>query len=334
MTASLKDVAARAEVSPGTVSNYLNHPDKVAPTTAVRIAHAIRDLDFVANGAASVLRRGASTTIAHLTIELGNPFFAAVAAGIESRAEESGYTVLVANSGGSESREEKYLRVFEAQRVRGLLISSADPVEKRARRLIDRGFPVVLLDQTSSRSKFSSVIVDDEFGGQLATQHLLESGCRKIAFVGGPRRIATVEQRLAGAQKAVSGSSGTLEVVETDHRTLAVGRKVGAQIAQRPAADRPDAIFAVNDLLAVGVLHGLLLAGLRVPSDISVIGYDDIDFAADALIPLSTVRRPAEQFGRTAVDLLHSQIVAEAARGDRVTVAFEPALVVRQSTRK
>jgi LacI family transcriptional regulator len=178
------------------------------------------------------------------------------------------------------------------------------------------------------------VSVDDVVGGSLAVRHLIETGRRRIAFVGGPTSIRQVADRLEGARRAVAEASGvTLEVVDTESLTVLQGRAAGEAIRQRPASELPDAIFAANDLLAVGVLQALIMLGsVRVPEDIALIGYDDIDFAAAAVVPLSSIRQPATLIGSTAVDLL----LREADAGDGFTpeqVEFQPELVVRDSTR-
>ena len=148
-------------------------------------------------------------------------------------------------------------------------------------RLRSNGVPVVLVDRQSKDDSFSSVAVDDVLGGRLAVRHLIEVGRRRIAYVGGPPSIRQVADRLRGARQAVRRAPGVeLEVVQTDALTVLAGRAAGELIREREPGDRPDAIFAANDLLAIGILQALMLpGGLRVPQDIALIGYDDIDFA-------------------------------------------------------
>lgn len=328
--ASVRDVAERARVSPGTVSNYLNHPAKVAPETGARIQRAIHELGYVANSAARALRVGETDTIAHLTYEVGNPFFADFSQGVQDRAADHGYNVLIANTGGSLERESDYLDVFESQRVRGLLLSPLGDVRRRVKRFRQLGIPVVLIDKHAQGFDCASVSVDDVSGGRTALEHLLDLGRRRLAFVGGPIGIDAVADRLSGARAAANAAGATLELIETDDRIIRVGREVGARLAEeRKPGDMPDGIFAANDLLAIGLLHGLLAAGVRVPDEIAIVGYDDIEFAADSIVPLTTVRRPGELFGRTALDLLH-RMIAGGVADERVV--FQPELVKRVST--
>ena len=334
MAVSVRDVAAAASVSVGTVSNVLNRPDKVAPTTVARVLAAIEELGFVRNDAARQLRAGRSRSIGLVVLDVRNPFFTDVARGAEDRAAEEGMTILLGNSDEKAEREGSYLDLFEEQRVHGVLISPLAEEPPHLDRLRRRGTPVVLVDRVSEDGSFSSVSVDDVVGGTLAVRHLLERGRRRIAFVGGPRSIRQVADRLEGARRAVAEAPGaTIEVVETETLTVLEGRAAGEAIRERPASERPDAVFAANDLLAMGVLQAFnMLGSVRVPDDIALIGYDDIDFASAAVVPLSSIRQPASLIGYTAVDLL----LKEAAAPDAFTpeqVVFQPELVVRESTR-
>ncbi|MDO7880714.1 LacI family DNA-binding transcriptional regulator [Salinibacterium soli] len=330
---SVRDVAERAGVSVGTVSNVMNHPDKVSATTVARVQAAIDELGFIRNDAARQLRDGRSKTIGLVVLDVRNPFFTDVARGAEDRAADAGLTVTLGNSDDSTERESTYLDLFEQQRVHGVLISPYSDITERLRRLRQRGIPVVLVDRTSDDLSFSSVSVDDVAGGRLAAEHLLEQGRRRIAFVGGSM-IRQVADRLEGARQAVSGHpDATLEFIETPALSVLAGRDAGNSVLARRADQRPDAIFAANDLVAMGVLQALMMqgqGGLRVPQDIALIGYDDIDFASAAVVPLSSIRQPSALIGQTAVELL----LAEAADPEVAPsqVVFQPELIVRAST--
>lgn len=330
---SVRDVAALAGVSVGTVSNVLNRPDKVSESAVGRVHDAIERLGFVRNDAARQLRAGRSLNFGLIVLDAGNPFFSDLARGAEDRAAEDGLAVLLGNSGSDSERESIYLDLFEKQRVSGVLVSPLGDSLDRLVRLREHGIPAVLVDRAAHESGFSSVSVDDIAGGRIATTHLLEIGRRRLAFVGGPQTIRQVADRLHGAQEAVA-SAGTarLEVVPTAALTVLEGRAAGEAIAQRPLADRPDGIFCANDLVAVGVLQGLgILRGLDVPGEIALIGYDDIAFTQSTVVPLSSVRQPARLIGRTGLELL----LAESTEGpspEPQHVVYQPELVVRAST--
>lgn len=333
MAVSVREVAALAKVSVGTVSNVMNRPEKVAPDTVERVQAAIEELGFVRNDAARQLRAGRSRSIGLVVLDVGNPFFTDLARGAENRAAEAGLTVLLGNSDDDLHRENAYLDLFEEQRVHGVLISPIGDATERLARLRERGTPTVLLDRQAENQSFSSVSVDDPAGGYSAARHLLDQGRRRLAFVGGPAGLRQVADRLAGAKLAVSEQSGaTLETIDTSALSVLEGRRVGTAIMARAAAARPDAIFAANDLLAMGVLQALNMNGdAQVPGDIALIGYDDIAFASAAVVPLSSIRQPSELIGYTAVDLLLRE-AADGAAGAHEQIVFQPELIVRAST--
>lgn len=333
MAANVREVAAAAGVSVGTVSNVLNHPEKVAAATVQRVQSAIDELGFVRNDAARQLRAGRSRSIGLVVLDASNPFFAAVARGAEARAEADRFAVLLGNTDEDAAREDAYLELFREQRVNGVLITPVSDDIAKLRRLQDAGTPVVLVDHEAPDSGLCSVSVDDVEGGRLAVSHLLESGRRRIAFIGGPSTIAQVAHRLSGARSAVSAVPGaSLEVIEMPALTVLNGREAGERLVRRLEAERPDAIFAANDLLAVGLLQALtMFSALRVPEDIALIGYDDIDFASATVVPLSSIRQPAQLIGRTAVELLLQSIGDPDGDFER-NVRFRPELVMREST--
>lgn len=329
VSVSIKDVAAAASVSVGTVSNVLNRRDKVSPATARRVQAAIDELGFVRNDAARQLRAGRSRSIGLIVLDSANPFFAEVARGAEERAAAAGISVLLGNSDQDPAREGAYLDLFREQRVNGVLLT---PHDLNAAILTDAGIPLVLVDGELPGGDLPSVAVDDIEGGQLAVAHLLAQGRRRIAFVGGPLAIRQVADRLEGARRALAEvPDATLEVIELDALTVLRGREAGEAIAARQADARPDAVFCANDLIAVGVLQGTaILGGIRVPQDLALIGYDDIDFAQSTVVPLSSVRQPAREIGASAVDLLFDALADPAAPPRHVRL--RPELVVRAST--
>lgn len=332
MAASVRDVALRAGVSVGTVSNVLNRPEKVAPDTVEKVHAAIAELGFVRNDAARQLRAGRSRTIGLVVLDVRNPFFTELARGAEDRAAEAGLSILLGNSDDNVAREAAYLDLFEEQRVHGVLISPIGDVTERLVRLRERGTPAVLVDRSGDDSGFSSVSMDDIAGGYLAVKHLIDCGRTRIAYLAGQFEIRQVTDRLEGARRAVAESPGvTLEVITSAGLTVVDGRRSGEEIAARPASARPDGIFTVNDLMAVGVLQALVMSSrMRVPEDVALVGYDDIDFASATVVPLTSVRQPSQLIGATAVELL-LDATADPPLPPR-DVVFQPELVVRASS--
>ncbi|NMO00064.1 LacI family transcriptional regulator [Gordonia sp. TBRC 11910] len=333
MGVSMREVAAAAGVSVGTVSNVLNSPGKVAESTVARVQAAIDELGFVRNDAARQLRAGRSRSVGLVVLDVGNPFFTDIARAAERRAAEHDLTVLLGTSDDDPARERSYVDAFDEQRVFGLLVSPVGDDLDRLAVIRDRGTPVVLVDRDGSGTGFDSVAVDDVAGGRLAVDHLLSAGRRRIAFVGGPASLRQVHDRLLGARAAVDDvTDASLEIIETPALSVLAGRAVGERVQRRDPADRPDAVFCANDLLAMGMLQALTMLGdVRVPDDVALVGYDDIDFAASAVVALTSVRQPTARIGSTAVDLLLAAVDAGSRRPPE-NIMFQPTLVVRAST--
>jgi DNA-binding LacI/PurR family transcriptional regulator len=332
VTASIKEVARRAGVSLGTVSNVLNRPDTVTPATRRRVLDAIAELGYVRNDSARQLRAGRSRTVAIVVLDVSNPFFTDVVRGAEGVVEAAGGMLIVCNSGEDPAREHRHLDMLEEQRVQGLLITPvADGPQPRLDRFVDRGIPVVLVDRGAASTSRCSVAVDDVLGGRLAAEHLLAMGHQRLAFIGGPFSIRQVAERHRGTTEALSGSGTDLTVLRTASLSIAAGRRAAADLAALPASTRPTAVFCANDLLALGALQELIAQGLRVPRDVAIVGYDDIEFAAAAAVPLSSVRQPRELLGRTAAQLLEEE-AGNLANHEHRHAIFQPDLVVRQSS--
>jgi len=329
---SIKDVARLAGVSVGTVSNVLNRPEMVAGDTRRRVEAAVAQLGYVRNGSARQLRAGRSRTIAVVALDLTNPFFIDVLSGVETAAQDVDVNVMVVNSSKDAAREARLLRMFEEERPLGVLITPVNASGQRERLsgLTSRGIPVVTFDSSSRHSYGCAVSVDDVLGGRLAGRHLLERGHRRIAFAGGPFAVRQVQERHEGLASEL-GPDATLTVIPLPDLTVATGRTAGKEIADMPREERPTAVFCANDLVAMGVLQELTQRGLRVPADVAILGYDDIDFAAAAAVPLSSIRQPRRQLGRTAALMLLEEANNPEGHEHR-HVVFQPDLVERVST--
>ena len=327
---SVRDVARRAGVAVGTVSNVLNRPEKVTPATRELVRKAIAELGFVRNDAARQLRNGHSRSVGMITIDGTNPFFAELVTGAEDAANERGLTILNGNSRRDVEREAGYVSLFTEQRTLGILISpAADDSDELFAALERSKTPTVVLERDATGGGLSSVSVNNTAGGRLAVEHLRQQGCRRIMVAAGPLSVRTARERVRGAQAAAD-----VELVYADH-DVAGGVALAQQILARPVKERPDAVFAANDLIAIGLLRALLVEGsISVPSELAVIGFDDIDFAAAAAVPLSSVSQPARTMGGTALELLVEQTAARAENNgyEPRHIVFEPELVLRQSS--
>ena len=331
-SSSVKDVAALARVSLGTVSNVLNRPERVSAGTRQRVEQAMAELGFVRNEFARQLRMGTSSTLAYVMLDATNPFFTDVAQGIELAAEKANVSLFICNSNNSGTREESHLGHLMQQRVQGILLTPVDPEADTIDLVAERGVPLVIVDRTRNDTRFCSVAVDDVLGGRLALEHLIDLGHLRVAYIGGPDSLGQVRDRLAGAREAWAAAglpAEDLVVLPTASLSVADGRGAGERLAGMPARTRPTAAFCGNDLVALGLLQQVIGSGRSVPGDLAIVGYDDIEFAAAAAVPLTSVRQPRQELGRTAAELLLAEADPDHTHRQ---VLFRPELIARGST--
>jgi LacI family transcriptional regulator len=325
----MRAVAEAAGVSITTVGNVLNRPEIVSPTTRRRVEEAIAHVGFVRNGLAGQLRGRPSLIVGVVTLDLASPFYAAVNRGIEDRLAEAGCMMLTCSVDMRAERETWALRLLREHAVRGIIIT---PVTGELGPLTRLGTPVVLLDHPVDQADLCAVTTDNILGGQLAAEHLLGLGHRRLAFMDGPVPVRPVSDRLSGVRQALADAgldpSAALRTTTLD----LAGAVDEADAMVDSLFDRPDpptAIICFNDMSSLGTLRALERRGLRVPGDVSVIGYDDLEFAARLRPALTTVRQPAYQLGRSAADLLLDE---ERPDHQHREVRFLPALMARSST--
>jgi LacI family transcriptional regulator len=331
MSVSLRDVAKAAKVSVGTVSNVLNRPEVVAPETLARVQATIKELGFVPNGFARHLRSGQSRTLGLIVPDVANPFFTEVARGVEDAASKRDYAVFLCNSDESATKEDRYVNVLIQQQVRGVLITPADMKSDRLEVMRERGIAVTLLDREIKGRKQCSVSVDDVHGGQIAIEYLAGLGHKNIAWVCGPESIPQVADRGAGVTKAAKVAGAKIETIRVPLMNAAKGEEAAKKILQLGVM--PTAIFCANDLLALGVMRALLASRVRIPEQVSVLGYDNIEFAPSAAVPLSSIAQPSYQMGVTAADLLLNEC-EDGENHEHQQIRFQPQLVERASTGK
>jgi LacI family transcriptional regulator len=304
----------------------------VSEATRLRVLDAITVLGFVRNESARHLRAGHSRTIGLVVLDIANPFFTDVARGVEEVANAQGLAVILCNSDDRPAKEAAQLEVLAEHAVQGVLITPTPELSPALDALRDRGIPVVLVDRRAPAPDRCAVAVDDVLGARLAADHLIERGHRRIAFVGGDPGLPQVQERLEGVRLAIAAlrDEDTLSVLSPEALTVAGGREAGEQILGMPAARRPTAAICANDLLALGLLQEMVRHGVRVPDDLAIVGFDDIDFAAAAAVPLSSVRKPRYELGRRATQLLLDEARNPDHRHEQLL--FEPQLVVRESS--
>ena len=334
----VKDVAALAGVSVGSVSNVINRRESVRPDVRERVEAAIAQLGYKPNPTAQALRRGTSPLVGVAVFDLTNPFFMEAAAAMERVLSREGYIMTLSSTHASVREERDLLEALGRQAVRGVLLTPADSSHEAATRLVEEGTPVVLFDAADAPEGLPSVSIDDRAGAVLAIEHLLALGHQRICFLNGPADMRQSLQRLAGVRDAVehwqrlTGSDSVqLTVCNAEAYTAQAGYAAAEEAAEARAASEgaPTAVFCANDLLAVGVMSALRVAGVSIPDDVSVIGFDDIPLAAQMPVPLTTIRQPMDELGAAAAELLLSGADAPTQHQ-----TFSPVLTIRESTAK
>lgn len=336
--ATISDVAKHAGVSKSTVSAVLNESGTVAASTRDRVLAAVALLNYHAG--APVTRAGArhDRSIALLIKEHDNPYYAEVTAGARACADDQGYTLFVVSSEGSYAAERRAVEMLRDKGVDGLIITPVLDDQADLSHLFElkrRNFPFVLLEQVRGVPA-SLVDVDNVEGARRAVEYLIALGHTRVAHLAGPPYSAHSQERIHGVRRAYSETRliYTDDVIVPAGAHVDDGYRAGHRLfgGERPApAERVTAVTCYNDLVAIGLCRALAELGLRVPDDVSVIGYDDIRFCEDLAVPLTTVRVPKAEMGETATQLLIRHI--EARQGvPPQRVSLDAALVVRRST--
>ena len=327
---TIYDVARLAGVSTATVSRSLNGTGQTAPSTRRAIDEAVRELGYEPNRIARSLVTKSTQTIALLLPDITNPFYGALVSGIERRTLELGYAMLLCTTEGDAAREEAYLNLLRSKQVDGALVDGLLLPPDRIARFVVDGFPIVCLDRDVDSTAVPLVQVDNKLGARMATEHLIALGHTRIAHVSGAPELRISTDRVEGYRAALRAAG-----LEHDPRLEAVGGFTedggyGAGRALLAGAPHPTAVFAANDLSALGVLEAIAESGRRVPDDVSVVGFDDLRLAGYTSPPLTTIHQPAREIGERATSLLLDLTRGKRAR--RLRHLLEPRLVVRRST--
>lgn len=303
---TMTDVARRAGVSAATVSRYLAG-QRVRQAQAV--AKAISDLNFSPSAAARSLKSGQTKTLALVVPDVSNPFFAAVARGVEELAAVAGFTIELHNSGESGDREAEILRKIVG-RVDGLILAPVAEDDEIPRQVVKAGVPIVFIDrEIRSTKSFSSVLIDNVSGAKQATQHLIEHGHKRIAVIHGPVTSTPGRQRLEGFQQTMKDEQLTVprEFVRDGGFTQNGG--LTAMNALLELDEPPTAVLVCNNLMTIGALLAMKKKAIRIPKDISVIGFDEMEISLLLDPPLTVVSRPMEQQGKLAAEMLINGLV-------------------------
>jgi LacI family transcriptional regulator len=328
---TLKNLAARAGVHPSTISRVVNNDPllRVSAETRARIEALLQETGYRPDVVARSLKLRQTFVLAMIIPDITNPLFANIFLGIEDAASERGYSVLLANTGGSPERERDHLRTVQARRVDGLVLASAMLRDPSVGWLREQTIPHVLVNRYSDQRDL--FVGADDFGGaRTATEHLLSLGHRRIAHLSGGHGISTAVERRRGYLTALreAGIEPEAELVVESGYLEETGRVGMERLLALP--DPPTAVFAVNDMVAIGAHGALLERGLQIPGDIALVGYNDVPLASRLEPALTTLRVPVKDYGRISAEMLIELI--QTGRTTRRRVVMLPELIVRGST--
>ena len=327
----MKEVAERARVSASTVSHVLNGTRKVSPSTRESVLTAIEELGYQPNLLARSLKMRRTFTIGLIISDIQNTFFTSVVRGIEDVALGRGYHLFLCNTDEDAAREDEYLEELAKKRVDGLIVASSAPRRNHARRLWDENIPFVFMDREIEGVNADVIRVNNQLGMRLIAEHLTNLRHERIAMVSGPLDKASGYERYRGLRTALANLGVRLEDASVrfgDFRT-ASGREGTIELLR--LSPPPTALVIANNQMTLGALLAIQELGLRIPNDISVVGFDDPEWAPLTNPPLTTIAQPAYEMGVRTMRLLLDRIDGDS-DGNARRVLLEPWLVVREST--
>lgn len=330
-TPSLVDVARRAKVNISTVSRTINQTGKIGSATQQRVLKVMRELGYVPNRVARRLRaRDMTTHLLGLIIpNIQNPFFADLARGVEDVAYRNKFAVLLCNYDEDPDKEHFYLDVMEAESVDGIILPPIRESDPAVLRVVRKGTPVVCVDRSLTGSTLDKVEVDNHGGALQAVEHILARGHRRIGIIGGPADSSTGRERLRGYKDALAAAGLTLkpELIRTGDFKTESGQRLADELLSLPTP--PTALFVCNGSMTAGALEAITARGLRIPQQIAIVGFDDLPLASVLSPPLTVVRQPAYEVGKSAAELLLRRIADP--ESAPTSIRLLPSLIVRKS---
>jgi LacI family transcriptional regulator len=329
---NLVQVAQRAKVATSTVSRTINQTGKISAATQEHVRKVMREMGYKPNRVARRLRtsEGKCHLLGLIIPNIQNPFFADLARGVEDVAYKNNFAVLLCNYDEDFKKQQFYLDVMQAESVDGMILSPLHESDKAIARIVAAGFSVVCVDRSIAGTAVDKVVVDNQRGALAAVSHLLEKGHRRIGIISGPIDSSTGRERLAGYKAALAQAGVALEpalIMHGDYREESGRRLTEALLSRRSP---PTALFVANNQMLIGAIETIAAHSLRIPRDIAVVGFDDLPLAAVFTPPLTIVRQPAYEVGRSAAELLLKRI--EEPQRATVSIQLLPELVIRKSS--
>lgn len=328
--ATIREVAESAGVSYATVSHVINNTRVVSQETRARVLAAMTALNYRPNALARSLRQGKTNTLGLVLPDSANPFFAEISRSIEDEAFKKGYSVFLCNTELDTERELFYVDVLSKKQVDGIIFVAAGDQADSLDFLLRQNMPVVMIDRDLPNVEVDAVLTDHELGGFLATHHLIELGHKRIACIAGPSSITPSAERMTGYRRALEQAGLSYDenlIIRGDYHAQSGMEITHFILKMNP---RPTAIFALNDLMALGALRAAAEAGYSVPRDLAVVGYDDLELARFTNPPLTTIAQPKKEIGAQAVNLLVDRMSRKSRPTSRLVLP--PELIIRRST--
>jgi LacI family transcriptional regulator len=327
---TIHEVAKKARVSPTTVSHVINNTRFVSEILRERVQRAMAELNYRPNALARSLRLGQTHTFGLILPDSANPFFAEIGHAIEAAAFERGYSVILCNTENDQTKELLYTNVLENRQVDGMIFVATGRNHDALSSIVKNGLPLVVVDRDLGSLSLDAVTTDNHQGGLIATRHLIERGHRIIGCITGPSDITPSAERVTGYSDAIKEINLELEetlLLRGDFHVPS-GLEAATRLLQRDP--RPTALFVCNDMMAIGALHAAAKLGLRVPDDVAIVGFDDIELASYTIPPLTTVCQPKQQIGQTAIQLILERMSAPSLPPRHKIL--HPQLIIRESS--
>ncbi|MDQ0285974.1 LacI family transcriptional regulator [Desulfofundulus luciae] len=331
MTVTIKDIARKAGVSYATVSRALNNRPEVSEKTRREIQRLAAEMGYKPNAIARGLVTRETLTLGLVIPDITNPFFPEVARGVEEAASEAGYSVFLCNTNWDVDKERTYIELLEEKRVDGLILASVTEDEEYLAELLSRETPVVLINRILDQVDTNYVAIDNVKGAQQAVEHLISLGHRRIAYVGGLEHVESTAERLHGYRLALAINNIPFEEELVRYGSFKKESGYENALSLLSLPEPPTAIFAANDILALGVIQAIKERELKVPENVAVVGFDDIPFAAYAEVNLTTVAQPKYTMGEMAAKILIDEI-RKGPSPEKKHIVLPPTLVIRASS--
>jgi len=329
MNITSKDVAELAGVHPSTVSRVIHNDPRISSKTKEKVFLIIKKIGYKPNAVARGLKTKRTNTLGILIPDITNPFFAEIARGVEDAASKNGFNVVLCNTDDRLRKERTYLEILREKRVDGLILGTAHIKDRSILELEKEKFPYILISRNTESLDKNCIIIDDIAGGIMAAEYLIKLGHQRIAHITGPLRTRSALDRLKGYQIALAkfGINYQEELLKEGDFRIEGGYRAMKRLLK--LKDPPSAIFAANDLLALGAMQVIQKEGYNIPEDFSIIGFNDIALSSFVYPPLTTIRQPMLEMGRLAVKILLKIINNQEEIQRRIILS--PKLVIRKS---